>query len=161
MIGCCKSASEASGVVFGRGWVRDSIRPSPASPARSPRRLKRSPARSDRRDATPPDRECFRRRAASRRARLEQWSYGDRKWPPGPCCLAQSRQKPTAFRRSRARARGGRSKSSPTPPRALSHQLGSARRGVWRARSPQAAVAARHVRNASSLKTRSVRREVR
>jgi hypothetical protein len=44
---------------------------------------------------------------------------------------------------------------------ALSHQLGSARRGVWRARSPQAAVAARHVRNASSRRTRSVRREVR
>ena len=44
---------------------------------------------------------------------------------------------------------------------ALSQQLGSVRRGVWKARSPQAAVAARHVRNASSLRTRSVRRDVR
>jgi hypothetical protein len=41
---------------------------------------------------------------------------------------------------------------------ALSHQPGSVRRGVWKARSPQAVVAPRHVRNASPLRTRSVRR---
>jgi hypothetical protein len=32
------------------------------------------------------------------RARLEQWSYGDRKWPPGPRWRARSRRKPTTAR---------------------------------------------------------------
>ena len=36
MIGCWRSASDAAGASFGRGWVRDSMRPSPASPARLP-----------------------------------------------------------------------------------------------------------------------------
>src|ERR1700691_2765262 len=36
MIGCCNSASDAFSMSFGRGWVRDSIRPSPTAPARVP-----------------------------------------------------------------------------------------------------------------------------
>ena len=96
------------GVFRLRGCVRDSISPSPASPARLPQGLKRSPARSDRRDAARRDRDVSAAEPLGRRARREQAPYGGRKCPPDPRCRARSRRKPTACRRSRAQARGRR-----------------------------------------------------
>ena len=73
----------------------------------------------------------------------------------------------TAQRSGRPRRRpwSGRYRRRCGDPEALSRRchtnLDWGGAGFWKTRSLQAAVAARHVRNASSLKTRSVRREVR